>query len=260
MSNPNPDPNAAPPIDDNSPRDKDSDSRTYISPTFSPGPAASPKPEQQSLEYQSLRKKYQAVTRKSQLIQVVGTLFTLITLIIEYFIYRIALRYNSLIEYVTIIRFVGIFIVLFFISVLAFIQLVVIYKWNIQTTNHTRKTRKPFDYPQISLTRSLYQLIEQIKFIQLLIILTLLLSVIFFIIYRNYFVILINPRFPVLFRLYRILLHLSAFLCLIYTIFEIAQLRVWSKRLKTIHRIEHRIVNEIPDLDELTRILEDNGP
>ena len=259
MSNPNPDPNAAPPIDDNSPRDEESDSGTYFSPTFSPGSPASPNPEYQSLEYQSLRKKYQAVTRKSQLIQVVGALFTVITLIIEYFVYRLARRFTSLIEYVTILRFVGIFLVLFFISVLAFIQLVVIYKWNTQTITHTHKTRKPIEHTQISLARSQYQLIEQIKFIQLLIILTLLLSVIFFIIYRNYFITLLYPRFPEIFRLYRILVHLSAFLCLIYIIFEIAQLRVWTKRLKTIHRIERRIVNEIPDLDELTRILEDNS-
>ncbi len=258
MSNPDRDPNAPPPIDENPTRDGDSDSRTYFSPAFTPDSPTTLNPNIQSLEYQSLRQQYQSVTRKNQLIQTVGTIFTVITLFIEYFIYHLAKRLNSLVDRIHILRFAGIFGILFFISVLAIIQLVVIHKWNTQVNVQTRKTSKALNQTQISLTRSQYHIIEQIKFIQFLIILTLILSAIFFILYRNYIVIPINTRFPAVFRLYRTLLRLSAFLCLIYTVFEIAQLRVWTKRLKIINRIENRIVEEIPELDELTRILKDN--
>lgn len=197
-------------------------------------------------DYRALQSRYHTISQKSKSIQLVGTIFTIITLVIELLIYRLAKRVGQISDRIQIVRFFGIFGILFFISIIAFIQLVVISRWNHQTS----------DRGSGNLTQAHYRIISQISLIRILLLITLVLILTFFYIYRNYIYFPPNSPYPVLFRIYRSLLRISALLCFIYAVFEIGQLITWTKRQNKIKKIENQIAQEIPGLDELSRLLE----
>ncbi|MCF2139777.1 MAG: hypothetical protein K9W44_06965 [Candidatus Lokiarchaeota archaeon] len=200
-----------------------------------------------SQDYQRLRNQYSGITRKNQIIQIIGAIFTILTLLIEYIIYRLAKRMNYLLERIQLLRFVGIFIILFLISILAVIQFIVIFKWN----QLSKKTS------EFSLTRTHFHIINQIQFIRILIGMTIFLLIYFFIIYRNYIHLPTTHQFLRIFLIYKTLLRLSALLCLIYLGFELGQFIIWSKRLRMINHIEQQIIHDLPNMDELSKLLED---
>ncbi|WP_457558250.1 hypothetical protein [Candidatus Harpocratesius sp.] len=208
--------------------------------TYIPSSSSSP-------EYQRLRNQYSSITRKNQIIQIIGAIFTILTILIEYIIYRLARRMNYLLERIQLLRFVGIFIILFLISILAVIQFIVIFKWN----QLSRRSK------EFSLTRTHFHIINQIQFIRILIFMTIFLLIYFFIIYRNYIHLPSTHQFPKIFFIYKTLLRLSALLCFIYLCFEFGQLIIWSKRFRMINHIEKQIIHDLPNMDELSKLLED---
>ncbi len=197
--------------------------------------------------YSQIQTQYRHFAKKETGIQFLGSLFILISFLIEFIVFllinNIRTRLNLSFREIA-FRFGSFFIILAGITVLALIQFLIIRKWNVSIVHGSGY-----------LARSNYQLINQIRRLKNLII-GIICACVFYLrrIMKSQF-----PRVPQYARIilfYRFLLFISWILVLSYLILEIIQLVKWSRRLKAIQRMEEKIIAELPHLDELTRLSE----
>ncbi len=203
--------------------------------------------ENLSGDYLHLRSIYQKIGKKEQVIQIVSGIFIILTLIIEFIIFRAARRLvNFNLPPATILRIIFIFLILFIITILAIYQIYIITRWNSRISS-----------PHTSLVASNYQFINHLRAIQVTIILILIMCIIYRILFLFY--IEIAPgRFPALERLYHALLRLSMFLIIVYFLVEIVQLIRFTRKLRLIKKIERRVIQDFPHFDDLIKISEEN--
>ncbi len=198
------------------------------------------------LNYNQIREKFENSARKEKIIQIIGFSFIVLSLFIELVIYLLARKVMGKVERHPIFRYTSIFMVLFVITIFALMQFKIISKWN--KNIHTNQT---------NLSKSNYEILDQINLIKTYILIILILNLTFFWLFRKYMAEL--PEIIVttdINRIYRAALFSARFLIVIYSIFEIWQYIRWSNRLKRIHRIENMIIDEFPNIQDLSNILE----
>lgn len=204
-------------------------------------------------EYSQILQSYQHVARKERSIQIIAGLFAFFSTLIELIVFTLVRRLlNFKIPIHILSRFIAIFVVLLIINIFSIAQLVIIFRWN-QNVDKAKLQRQ-------TLATANYKMIGQISVIQIIIILILILNLVFFWFYRQY----PGPTRPsqnrlVLFwRIYTALRRLTWLLIFSYTIFEMFQLSKWIKRKNAVSRMELKILEELPKLNELAELIKNN--
>jgi len=198
-------------------------------------------------DYSQILDSYQHIAKKERSIQIFGSIFAFLSGIIELIVFLLVkplLNYH--IPLGVIAQFIWIFLVLFIIIVITLAQLIIIFRWNrnVEKVKQKRQT----------LTMTNYNMINQIARIIFTIIAILILNMVFFWFYSRYSVPPRPDRLIVFLRIYTALRRLTLLLIFSYTIFEILQLIKWIKRNNKIKKIEQKIFEDLPKLQELVDI------
>ena len=209
-------------------------------------------------DYSQILNSYQHIAKKARLIQIIGGIFAFLSSFIEIIIFLlIKPLLNFHIPIGVISQFIAIFVVLLIINAFTFAQLFIIFRWN-KNVGKVKQQRQ-------TLVMTNYKMINQISIIKFTIISILILNLVFFWFYKQY----PGPARPaqdgliVFWRIYMGLRRLTWLLIFSYTFFEMWQLNKWIKRKQAITRIEQKILEELPllqELSELTDIYDDNTP
>lgn len=197
--------------------------------------------------YSQILNSYQHIAKKDRSIQIIGGIFAFLSSIVELVVFLLVkplLNYH--IPLGVIAQFIWIFIVLLIINIFTIIQLIIIFRWNrnVEKVKQQRQT----------LTTTNYKMINQISRILFTIIAILILNLLFFWFYSRYSVPPRPDRLIVFLRIYNALRRLTLLLIFSYTIFEILQLIKWIKRNNKIKKIEQKIFEDLPKLQELADI------
>lgn len=209
-------------------------------------------------DYSQILNSYQHIAKKERTIQIIAGIFTFLSSFIEIIIFLLVkplLKYH--IPVGVIAQFIAIFVVLLVINAFTFAQLIIIFRWN----KNVRKVKQQ----RQTLAMTNYKMINQISIILFTVISILVLNLVFFRFYKQYPgpTRPIQDRLLVFWRIYNGLRRLTWLLIFSYTIFEMVQLNKWLKRKKAITRIEQKILEELPLLQELADLTEnydDNAP
>ncbi len=197
-------------------------------------------------DYSQILNSYQHIAKKDRAIQIIAGIFAFLSSFIEIIIFLLVkplLRYHIPIGVIA--QFIAIFLVLLVINVFTFAQLIIIFRWN----KNVGKVKQQHQ----TLAIINYKMINQISIILFTVISIIILNLLFFRVYRQY----PGPPRPLqgklltFWRIYMILRKITWVLIFSYTIFEIVQLNKWIKRKKAIKRIEQKILEELPKLEEL---------
>ncbi len=208
----------------------------------------------QNTEYSQILNSYQHIAKKERTIQIIAGIFAFLSSFIEIIIFLLVkplLRYH--IPVGVIAQFIAIFVVLLIINAFSFAQLIIIFRWN-KNVGKVKQQRQ-------TLVITNYKMINQISFILYTVISILILNLVFFWFYKQY----PGPTRPaqgglvVFWRIYMGLRRLTWILIFSYTIFEMWQLNKWIKRKQAITRIEQKILEELPLLQELANLTKTYG-
>ena len=212
-----------------------------------------PSDRQMSSEYSKIYSQYLHFAKKEQDLQIVTSIFSLCTIILEVFVVYFIYRILQLDIPIRKIIFIGsIFFILAIITILVLYQLRIIRKWN--------KSIDKKDIDQEStLTTSHFTLLKKMEKIRKTIIAVIISCLIFFIIFRRTRIEIPIARLPLgkrrAARIYLGLRFITAVLTLLLMIFEITQINKWSKRINQFHLIKQKIQSEIPQFNELDSLL-----
>jgi hypothetical protein len=201
-----------------------------------------------SPNYIELSNSYRQGLKTERTIQNVGSFFSLFTSCIEILVFILLdkmLDRNVPTE--IILRNIGIFVILFVISISAMMQLKIIRNWN-KTVNQTNK----------SLTHANYQIISKMRTIQAITVLILILNCLFIYQFNQISIPRNVNRLHTLYRMYLLLRRVAYYTILIYSVFEVYQLIRWTKRIESANQIESIIMDEMPGLKELSELNELN--
>ena len=203
--------------------------------------------DQTTQKYSQLHTSYNVFTKKEQIVQLTGMIFILLSFSIEIIVYSLIQRILPVIRPDLIWKLSYVFLILFVITILAFIQFIIIYRWN-RSVDRGSST---------SLTRVNYRLVDQIRTMIILVSTILFFCLWYFRLYNQYPLPppdQVSPLFRRLITQYRALLRLSWILIAGYFVLEIWQLFRWVRRNSAVRRLERKIINEIPNFDELADI------
>ncbi|MHA2000545.1 MAG: hypothetical protein ACTSVU_00465 [Promethearchaeota archaeon] len=195
-----------------------------------------------SERYTSLQYGYHRFAKRATTIQIIGSIFVMISLFIEIIISALIWKVMQRIDSRWWLRFSFIVIILLLVTVFAFFQFLIIRQWNLEVARHHK-----------SLTTTNYRLIAKMKQIRVFIILVIIFGIWYLYLFRQVHFVPRSP-FPNIQRSYLSLLRLSAILILFYLILEFIELYKWNKRISAISRIENQMIKEIPGLDELAAL------
>ncbi len=202
-------------------------------------------------EYSQILHSYQHIAKKDRSIQIIGGIFAFLSTIIEFIVFLLVKRLlNFHIPLGVLAQFIWIFIVLLIISAFTIVQLIIILRWNrnVEKAKQQRQT--------LALTN--YKMINQISIIKFTIISILIFNLVFFWFYRQYTLPPRPDRLVIFLRIYTALRRLTWLLIFSYTIFEMWQLNKWIKRKKAVTRIEQKILEDLPKLQELANLTNTN--
>ena len=198
-------------------------------------------------DFSQILNSYQHIAKKDRSIQIIGGIFAFLSSILELIVFLLVKRLlNNHVPLGVIAQFIWIFLVLLIINVFTIVQLIIIFRWNrnVEKVKHQSQT----------LTTTNYKMINQISRIIFTIIAILILNFVFFWFYSRYSVPPRPDRLIVFLRIYNALRRLTLLLIFSYTIFEILQLIKWIKRNNKIKKIEQKIFEDLPKLQELVDI------
>jgi len=195
-------------------------------------------------DYSHILNSYQHIAKKERSIQIIGGVFAFLSFIIELVVFLIVKPLlNNNIPLGVIARFIWIFIVLLIINAFTIVQLIIIFRWN----NNVEKVKE--QHQTLAITN--YKMINQISLIIFTTISILVSILAFFWFYSQYTVPPRPDRLITFLRIYSFLRRLAMILILVYAVFEIWQLIKWVRRRRAITRIEQKILEDLPKLNEL---------
>ena len=205
--------------------------------------------DQTTQKYSQLHTSYNIFTKKEQIIQFTGMFFILLSFSIELIVYFMVQRILPIIRPELIWKLSYVFIILFVITILAIIQFIIIYRWNSSMDRS----------PSTSLTQVNYRLVDQIRTMIIIVSIILFFCFWYFRLYDQYPLPPpdeVSTPFRRLIIQYRTMLRISWVLIIGYFTLEIWQLYRWIRRNSAVHRLERKIIEEIPNFDELAAITE----
>ena len=195
-----------------------------------------------SERYTSLQHGYHRFAKRATTIQIIGSIFVMVSLFIEVIISALIWKVMQRLDSRWWLRFSFIVIILLLVTAFAFFQFLIIRQWNLEVARHHK-----------SLTTTNYRLIAKMKQIRVFIILVIIFGIWYLYLFKQIHFVQRSP-FPLIQRFYLSLLRLSAILILSYLILEFIELYKWNKRISAISRIENQMIKEIPGLDELVAL------
>ncbi|MHA1745450.1 MAG: hypothetical protein ACTSWW_05595 [Promethearchaeota archaeon] len=205
--------------------------------------------DQTTQKYSQLHTSYNVFTKKEISIQITGMIFIFFSLILEFAVYLWVRKILPFVRPNLVWKLIYIFIVVFIITILAMGQFIIIYRWN--------KRADRMSSSSSSLTLVNYRLVDQIRTMILLVSIILFFSLSYYYLYNQYQLPPLDQVAPIYRRVVNttsFLLRVSWVITTSYFILEIWQLIRWMQRNSAVRRLEQRIIEEIPNFNELADI------